>query len=1009
MIRTPSLPIKYLLQFAESNMDIYNYIKNDAFLDDFIKKALYLSSKSLYNAYISEDGNSKKYTNLCTGLLKYFIRAASRPTPFGYFADISLGEFGDRTELIKSKQYLDISLDIDWVNKYIESIENDFSFLEQLQLKYNNICFVSGDRLKNPYYSFRGNIADSDDFITEINIRYTNLIKIIQLNTQKFINYKKLANILKEYYVGIDDKIIHETLKNLVENEILITNLRLPAYYKNSLSHIENIISNLKGADEINIALIKIKKMLRQYQMCQDHNLLKEIDSIMTYLHPSKDYLSLNLGMIYRKAYLSKEIKKKVEKFTNSLDVLMFENDEYMILEKFKLRFLECYGKKIEVDLTEIIDSNKFNGLFLIDTEKAMKNGERERKIKQIIHQKIDMAIYEKQNVYLRKEDFVNIKKNNTKFPVGFDLNFYITQSEQKLNYIIGPNVGSSRAGAMFHRFSDCLNKKTYQNYNNKLFQTLNNNKNYIEVELRENNLSGKGANIINNNKNSLYYFPIGVFENEDNNISLQDILIGMDNNNNFYLKSKKMNKKIRFVKNNMLNIKINSKIFQLLYLLSETYEDKIIERFLTGNYNKIFIPRMYYEGVIICLRQWNFDSNLLNVSSFEYFKNDFIEMQRIYCIERMFYLIEKDNRLIIDSNNENQLKLLYNFFKKHTYITISELEPGLLDNTLVQDINYNNYISELVFTFTRLDIYKETISENKLDEIADNSLHLKIINVNRVMQFCQNGWIYIKIYGLENRTDEFISKNITELLKELDNPHFFYIRYIDDIGKHIRLRLKLRDEKECYNKLYIINKWVQGLKDRGISSKVLYDEYVREINRYGGAGLIEACEEIFFKDSMLCVNLLNDNIDYEREYIFSILNILKESIENLEQIFTFLDRKEFKNLYREDYKKDRKKYIKLGESILAGDSLEFSTYEALVVQRALSIKVLVNKYKNEEKFLTNSFENIVASLIHMHCNRLNGDNSLELKYFVICRHIVHDIYQRRKNNEFKHGGSERT
>ncbi|AYN02211.1 lantibiotic dehydratase [Chryseobacterium sp. 3008163] len=55
------------------------------------------SSISLYNDFYIKRKNDPGILN---SVLKYFIRSFSRPTPFGFFSKIAIGEFKDYTEII---------------------------------------------------------------------------------------------------------------------------------------------------------------------------------------------------------------------------------------------------------------------------------------------------------------------------------------------------------------------------------------------------------------------------------------------------------------------------------------------------------------------------------------------------------------------------------------------------------------------------------------------------------------------------------------------------------------------------------------------------------------------------------------------------------------------------------------------------------------------------------------------------------------------------------------------
>lgn len=100
-----------------------------------------------------------------------------------------------------------------WVNK---KIEDDSTILKNLSLKFNDICYVSGDRLKNPYYTNRGNLKESTEEIKENSIRFTDLVRLAKDKSKDFIKYNDLFYLIKDKYEGVDDLLIHNTIKNLM-------------------------------------------------------------------------------------------------------------------------------------------------------------------------------------------------------------------------------------------------------------------------------------------------------------------------------------------------------------------------------------------------------------------------------------------------------------------------------------------------------------------------------------------------------------------------------------------------------------------------------------------------------------------------------------------------------------------------------------------------------------------------------------------------------------------------
>nr|WP_010248475.1 lantibiotic dehydratase [Peptoniphilus rhinitidis] len=90
---------------------------------------------------------------------------------------------------------------------------------------------------------------------------------------------------------------------------------------------------------------------------------------------------------------------------------------------------------------------------------------------------------------------------------------------------------------------------------------------------------------------------------------------------------------------------------------------------------------------------------------------------------------------------------------------------------------------------------------------------------------------------------------------------------------------------------------------------------------------------------------------------------------------------------------------MSIGEDIL---NLKYGEFEPLksYIQK---LNIILKKYRDKidylynENNLTNTKEMIIGSLSHMHCNRLTGDRALEYKTFVIIRHTVYDLLNKKK------------
>ena len=146
--------------------------------------------------------------------------------------------------------------------------------------------------------------------------------------------------------------------------------------------------------------------------------------------------------------------------------------------------------------------------------------------------------------------------------------------------------------------------------------------------------------------------------------------------------------------------------------------------------------------------------------------------------------------------------------------------------------------------------------------------------------------------------------------------------------------------------------------------NSIIFDIYEREINRYGGKEVIEACERVFFKDSKLiesfyAINKKMEPSILEEYYIKGIAFILRNLTDSEDEIFSIIN------------------------------------IEALDEKEAL----INYKFQLKEQFAngkcTNDYFRIVNSIMHMYCNRLTGNRELEEEYFALVRHALYHIKER--------------
>ena len=114
--------------------------------------------------------------------------------------------------------------------------------------------------------------------------------------------------------------------------------------------------------------------------------------------------------------------------------------------------------------------------------------------------------------------------------------------------------------------------------------------------------------------------------------------------------------------------------------------------------------------------------------------------------------------------------------------------------------------------------------------------------------------WVYAKIYVGAPHADLVLEEYVMPVMKRARASgalsNWFFIRFTDSTGEHLRLRFLATDRTAMSH--------VQGLLTDSLAhgrhtlrvSKVAYEDYAPEFERYGGVAGMAVCEELFMLDS---------------------------------------------------------------------------------------------------------------------------------------------------------------
>lgn len=1003
MLRNPSFPIECYQNSIQDTNDLK------------MKESILVASKSLYESLDNIENISNKTR---TSYIKYQIRSTTRPTPFGLFSGVSLGTFGDRTDItLKDVSYHKkrIRVDMEWLRELIKNIQNDENVIPFLWIKFNEQSYEKGDRLFNSYMALNGEHGKNDICSS---VRYTNPVKSVQSICAEYRKFNYVAEIIMKENLNTDQKKVEKFLIDLIKSEILLTNLRPPLINTDPFLYLLNILKEIDSAQKYVSQMKEIREKIERYnntKLGDGIDIYINMVSIMKKLAESNHYLQVDFNINAVENTLSNKIAKQAEKVAGVLTRLAPNSYEASELSSYKTDFVEAYGYDAEVPILQMLDEDIGIGSpvgYQNPPSRRSRNvGEVCSKIKKLRSLIQNKLLTCEDQIVLTDADIENIMKEEKEFTyyqVHRSIELYLEviassfpdiDNGDFLLHLSGCRF-SVGAGKSFGRFSDLIMQDTC--FHDELFvnDSEQRENNEIIAEIHEFPTKSRSSNVtLNRNP---YEYQIALSTNiceEKTNIPITDIYIGLDDETDlFYAKSRSLNKRIQIKSSHMLTTFNGSNAYRFLREIAidgrANIGNVIAELELEG-FNHL--PRILYDKTILRPAQWRVRQEDLD----SLIPEEFHKWKEEHRIPPLVYYLVGDNRLLMDMDNVFHVHLLLEYLKKTKEILLTE-SIHELKALIVKDIEDQKYVNEIVVPLYLRKEHKKQLNKVIPEKLITktNPLQCYLQPEERVLFPGEENWLYMKIYGYNNRAEEFLGEELVERVQlwkqeKMIEKHFF-IRYSDP-EIHFRVRFKKAEDITYETFLYEIYMWSMKLKQRGLASKIVFDTYERELIRYGGKRAIIFAESFFDADSYVVELLMQAKrnkfeMNDDRIGLRGFLSLAQGFGLTIYDIHNWLGYNSSENEYRELCKKNKESFLRT----MMLEEVECDQEEEQLLElfnlrnHALKEYIRTIEALDEEGHLTTSKESVLKTLLHMFSNRFSGNNTWERKIYHILRYSAH-------------------
>ena len=982
MVRTPMGHLsKYSDVFTENDVSntVKKILEDHAFLN-----ALKLANPSFFSYvqqhFLKESNNySKKALHT---LIKFYSRFSTRATPFGGYACISLADWGQNTNFkLEIPTSGILQPDTQWLYKIISLLEDDLSILCQLRVQSNKNIYFRLDRCINPYISNYGKLIN---YSSNLTIRNSPLLEKILAYSREGVDFENLVNFIQSETSSDRTKIV-SYLKTLLHNEFLITNLKVLSTTEDPLVYIISLLSKME-LDSKNAELLQKLKYINNklenpacIQSPEFGEYLSDVVGAMSLIANSDNYIY----SYYRRNSKCHNIGFNVRKELNQLNKLFSHfnivDTETKLVKDFKHFFVDKYGTYCAVPLTLLLEQYEFHD-FPTPSIRASQH------LENLI---LDAIKQNKRTIHLSDYDLSNIApQGNMTLPpspsfeicCSINAESYESLNNNQFEILIGPNIGANKLNCHYSRFNrsyTCIEKeKLYKNY--RLLEDAISG-NYVTINIFELPQNTRVQNIC---YSMPFYESLNFSLYTDSDISINDIYVCYDEKcERLYLYSQKHNSVVKFISDNMLNPIATNYVGRLLKDISSAMEFHYVNALTAFRSSSFkYIPKIIYSRIVLMPETWKISKNDFDLTTVITFRKTLRNYKAKWDIPDLIYLTERDTRVLVDLSNEIFIDLLFNEIKKHGTVTLTN---EFSDKSWLEDTGSNHYSNEFVFSF----IYESSLQEEYFYKSKG------YCDKQRLLLPGNTDWLYYKIYLKNGNVNEFFKKHMPffKSITSKYNAKLFFIRYSDP-NFHIRMRINCNGEINQRSIQKEIQDYMCTLIKCGLIMNTNLSIYEREIERYGNEHTIQFVEHYFCDDSSYCIDLLQeDESKIFNKCIRDALVIMKTFYPDINILYSIIEKYPFDvKVFSKEFYANKAQYLTLYES----------TSEVLSWEN--SLKMYHGKVLDNLKLLHNKVEDIMFSLIHMHCNRLSGSRDFEKAILaatkLIIKYKLH--WQKQENKE---------
>jgi thiopeptide-type bacteriocin biosynthesis protein len=860
VVRAPVLPASTLGDLASADSSTLADLVRVQLRDRYTREALYLASHSLYERICAWEKGEGDFNNLPQTIARYILRMAFRATPFGTFSFVStFGTHPGPTRIgVPDRSEMDrlVEIDSSLLGRLGRAAQTDEALKATLKFFPNDTIHSTDDGISFIAYSWDGR---GKRIYRRVEVERSSYLDFVLNQASTGCTIGELAGLCADEFGNeAEPAEIAQFLSELVGDQVLCCDHIVDITSQDALAHMQACVGGSEQFTEKLSALQQARDLLQGRQALsipEDYSSL--MDVLVSAAGANRSDRSVIKVDLFDKGgsenAVSEAVLRDVEKVVNAFATLERRPGP---LGKFIQRFTERFGDS-EVPLLVVISELESLGYSDKDAASpplARLVGRPSPKIGSSVSlgdSVLELALragtegakYLDISEHLAAAQKKAAKATPQKVTVVSWLSLWHDEATSK-SVVEVRSVGSQDPGRVMGRFARGLPAITdYLRDSAKLVDEL-----VCEiVHLPEDKL----GNICTRPVTADYELRIrsGV-SSEAKGINLADLQVSVSGDR-VKLRSESLD---RFIDLRMSNAHAfdratNLPLYRFLNHVSVQCPSIELPNLRRRAPNAAFVPGLRANGIILARPTWKLSRERINALKdldAEARRENVTALRIELGLPEWVALVQGDNIIPYCLGTPWMVDDLVKNLLREGQATLTDVFPEGMRPALSRD--GTPHFHEL------------QVALRSSDGIPPRQQH-KATSFRESVAPLWDAWAYLKLYT-PSHCQNAVLRRLQPILEGLVEQglveSFFFIRYQDEGGSHLRLRLHRPAGDAIAVVLPALKSTLAGLDADRLVQSTMIQPYIREVARYGGVGVSEICEKIFCADSRLILQFVS-------------------------------------------------------------------------------------------------------------------------------------------------------